>query len=313
MHSSYISKAACAVALLLVFIACRHKESMPTAPDYADSTQWFVVDRGADVDIFYITSTETDDYTRDGVVQHFADVTLDSIRDMLLGEMVGVDKLLAGDLNFYSPYYRQCTMETFTADSLVAERMPLAMGDVCRAFDYYMDNLNGGRHFILAGFSQGAIGVVELLRQYMSEEAYSRMVAAYVIGWKVTDEDLRAPSSAIIAAMDSTDLGVTVCFNSVRSPECAIPMLSDGNRVAINPLNWRTDGEPATTVYRGDTLTVTLDTASLLLCVDGYTRDDYMLPLVGVDGNYHCLDITIYADALRRNMALRSATATASR
>ena len=58
--------------------------------------------------------------------------------------------------------------------------------------------------------------------------------------------------------------------------------------------------------WRGDTLTVALDTASLLLCVDGYSRNDYMLPLIGCDGNYHCLDITLYAESLRRNMALRT-------
>ena len=58
---------------------------------------------------------------------------------------------------------------------------------------------------------------------------------------------------------------------------------------------------------KGDTLTVCLDTASLLLCVDGYTRDDYLLPLIGCDGNYHCLDITIYREALQHNMALRAA------
>ena len=292
------------LACCLLALGCQQVPQVPAEPDYADTTQWFVADRGAGVDVFYITSTETDDYPMGGAVWYFSDTYNDSLRALLQGEMTGVDQLLAGDLNFYSPYYRQCSMETFTADSLVAERMPLAMGDVKRAFDYYIEHLNGGRPFIVAGFSQGAIGVVELLK-HMDDEAYSRMVAAYVIGWKVTDDDLAA-TTHILAARDSADLGVTVCYNSVRTPQCAIPMLSEGNRMAINPLNWRTDGEPATTVFRGDTLTVTLDTASLLLCVDGYTRNDYMLPLVGVDGNYHCLDITLYAEAIRRNIALRA-------
>ena len=289
----------------LMAVGCRRVSDVPAEPDYADSAQWYVADRGAGVDVFYVTSTETDDYITDGRVRHFADMSNDSQREMLLGEMVGVDRLLAGDLNFYSPYYRQCTMETFTSDSLVAARMPLPLSDVRRAFNYYIKHLNGGRPFILAGFSQGACVVVDLLKE-MGDETYGRMVAAYVIGWKVTDDDLNASSSHIVAAVDSADLGVTVCFNSVRSPECAIPVISDGNRLAINPLNWRADGTPAVAVFRGDTLTVALDTASLLLCVDGYTRNDYMLPLIGCEGNYHCLDITLYADALRRNMALRA-------
>lgn len=294
-------------AFCLVFVCCRHSQKeagIPAAPDYADSTQWYISDRGAGVDIFYITSTESGDYIVDGVTQHFVDTYNDDLRAKLLGEMEGVDHLLAGELNFFSPYYRQCSMETFADTALVAERSPLAMGDVKEAFDYYLEHYNSGRPFILAGFSQGGMAVVELLKG-MSNEVHSRMVAAYVIGWKVTDADMAANAN-IVSARDSVDLGVTVCYNSARSPECAIPLLSDGNRMAINPLNWRTDATPAMLVFRGDTLSVALDTASLLLCVDGYTRDDYMLPLIGVEGNYHCLEISLYADALRHNISLRS-------
>lgn len=293
------------LALAVVAItACQRAPEVPTEPDYSDSTQWYIVDRDATVDVFYITSTETDDYTMGGAVRHFSDTYNDSLRALLLGEMAGVDHLLVDGLNFYSPYYRQCTMETFADTALIAERIPLAMGDVEQAFAYYLEHLNGGRPFILAGFSQGALAVVDLLKT-MDDEAYSHMVAAYVIGWKVTDSDLAA-TTHIRAAQDSTDLGVTVCYNSVRTPDCAIPLLSGGNRMAINPVNWCTDGTPATLVYCGDTLTVALDTVSRLLCVDGYTRNDYMLPLIGVDGNYHCLELLLYASQLRRSMTLRA-------
>lgn len=291
--------------ICLALSACRPGAGLPAEPDYADTAQWFAVDRGGEADLFYITSTETGDYMIDGRVQHHADVTLDSIRALLLGEMQGVDRLLAGGLNFYSPYYRQCTMESFADDSLVDARMPLALGDVRRAFEHYIEHINCGRPFVLAGFSQGAAAVVDLLKT-MDDDARSRMAAAYVIGWKVTDDDIAAAGGRIRAAQDSADLGVTVCFNSVRSPECAIPMLSHGNRLAINPVGWRTDETQDTLDYRGDTLTIHLDTASRLLVVDGYRHDDYMLPLIGREGNYHRLDITLYAGQLRCNMALRT-------
>ena len=32
-------------------------ETLPAEPDYADTTQWYAVDRQAAVDIFYIVST----------------------------------------------------------------------------------------------------------------------------------------------------------------------------------------------------------------------------------------------------------------
>ena len=286
--------------------ACAPKgDIIPDEPDYHDTSQWYIADRGAEVDVFYIVSTECGDYTLDGKTMHYADTYNDSIRKLLYGEMVGVDKLLAGELNYYSPYYRQVTMETYTSDSLVDARMPLALSDVERAFRRYINIYNNGRPFILMGFSQGAMAVVELLSHLTTEE-YNRLVAAYVIGYKV--DDVAWLRARVIPAKDSADLGVTICYNSVRDNDCAIPLLSDGNHVAINPVNWRTDATPATLVdpRYGDTLTVTLDTTTLLLHIDGYHRDDYMLPLIGREGNYHCLEISLFRDCLRRNISLRA-------
>ena len=283
--------------------------SVPAEPDYADSTQWYIVDRGAAVDFFYIISTECGDYRLDGTTLHYADTRNDSLRRLMAGEMTGVDQLLAGELNYFSPFYRQCTLESFVSDSVMNSRLPLALGDVREAFVHYLKHYNQGRPFILAGFSQGAMAVVDLLQQ-MDDTTYDRLVAAYVIGYKITDADLKK-SRHIRPAQDSADLGVTVCYNSVRDTDAAIPLLSEGNRVAINPVNWRTDASPALLAdprptAEGAMYTVALDTASLLLLVDGYTRDDYMLPLIGREGNYHCLEISLFRDVLRRNIALRA-------
>ena len=291
------------LTLAAALAACSPKgETIPEEPDYADTTQWYIADRDAAVDVFYIVSTECDDYTLGGKPMHYADTRNDSIRALLYGEMEGVDRLLAGELNYYSPYYRQVTMETYTNDSLVDARMPLAYGDVRKAFAYYLEHYNNGRPFILAGFSQGAMAVVDLLNE-MADSTYSRLVAAYVLGYKVTDTNAH-----IRPAQDSADLGVTICYNSVKDNSCAVPILSDGNLMAINPVSWRTDATPALLVdpRYGDTLTVTLDTTSLLLHIDGYTRDDYMLPLIGCEGNYHCLEISLFSEVLRRNIALRA-------
>ena len=301
-------KMAAVLCLAFCFVACTPKNEVALAePDYSDTSQWYIADRGAAVDVFYIVSTECDDYTLDGKPMHYADTRNNSIRALLYGEMAGVDHLLAGELNYYSPYYRQVTMETYTSDSLVDARMPLAYGDVRKAFAYYLEHYNQGRPFILAGFSQGGMAVVDLLKA-MDDSTYSRLAVAYVIGYKVTDTNAH-----IRPAQDSADLGVTVCYNSVRDNSCAIPFLSDGNLMAINPVNWSIDATPAMLVdpRYGDTLTVTLDTTSLLLHVGGYTRNDYMLPLVGCEGNYHCLEISLFRDCLRRNIALRASRASA--
>ena len=297
------------ICILCVFGGCGRKgDIIPEVPDYADTTQWYISDRGGDVDVFYIISTETGDYSRNGVLLHYADTRDDSLRMRMESEMAGVEHLLvtSKSLNYYSPYYRQVTMETFTSDSLVDARMPIAYGDVREAFKYYLEHYNQGRPFILAGFSQGAMAVVDLLKA-MDDETFSRLVAAYVIGYKVTDEDI-ARTPHIRPAKDSADLGVTICYNSVRDNSCGIAILSDGNRMAINPVNWHTDATPALLIdpRYGDTLTATLDTTSLLLHIGGYHRDDYMLPLLGCEGNYHCLEISLFRDCLRRNIELRA-------
>lgn len=288
-------------------------EIVPRQPDYADASQWYSVNRGGEADIFYVTSTETGDYQRsDGTMCHYADTYADSLRIPLTGEMKGVDQLLSGHLNFHAPYYRQCSMQTFTDDSLTAARLPLATDDVRRAFGYYLTSVNTDRPFILAGFSQGALIAVELMRE-MDDATYNRMVAAYLIGISLSQQQLDE-CPRIRPARGADDTGVTICYNSVRDAACTIWPRS---ALCINPVNWHTDGEPATLEtepspfipleqQQKDKLTITLDTTSNLLFVDGYTGTDYLLPLVGKEGNYHSREIWLYRNQLRENMQLRT-------
>ena len=290
--------------------------ALPAAPDYNDTTQWYVQNRNGVADIFYIVSTETDDYQLpDSPIFHFADTYNDQVRAALYGEMVGVDYLMSGDLNYYSPYYRQCTMQAFMADSLVTMRLPLALEDVSRAFNHYLKHLNQGRPFILAGFSQGAMAVVHLLQE-MDSATYDRMIAAYVVGANVPQSVVDS-CLYVVPVQGADDTGVTICFNSVRDPGCMLHMLGDDNAIAINPVNWRTDATPATLVtvpspgrhddeQQTDTLTVHLDPATRLLLVDGYTGTHYVVPLIGKEGNYHSLELWLYRKELCENMALRT-------
>ena len=289
-------------------------DALPNEPDYSDSTQWYMNDRGGQADLFYIISTETGDYTRsEGALCHYADTYNDSVRGPLRGEMTGVDHLLSGNLNYYSPYYRQCSLQSYASDSLTQARMPLPTGDVRRAFNYYLEHLNQGRPFILAGYSQGAIILLELLKE-IDDSAINRMIAAYVIGATVSDDDARHPH--IMAARRADDTGVTICYNSVRDAGCALPHF-EYSAMAINPVNWRTDATPATLTtepsphipadrQQKDRLTVRLDPTTRLLFVDGYTGTDYVLPLIGKEGCYHSREVWLYREQLRLNMALRA-------
>ena len=54
------------VAVLFAVVACSTKQTadgvIPAEPNYEESSQWYITDRHADADIFYIISTETGDY-----------------------------------------------------------------------------------------------------------------------------------------------------------------------------------------------------------------------------------------------------------
>ena len=309
-----------AACLLSLLAQCQSpktsQEALPAAPNYDEVSQWYISDRQSQADVFYIISTETGDYTLAGVPYHHADTYNDSLRAPLYSEMLGVDTLVSGRLNYYAPYYRQCSLQSFGSDSLMDARYPIALDDVRRAFKHYLSHYNQGRPFILAGYSQGAMIMLQLLQE-MDEAAFQRLIAAYAIGVSITKDQLASPH--IIPATGADDTGVTICYNSVRDARNAVSRIGENNVVAINPVNWRTDATPVTFMteptpllpvdqQQKDTLTVHLDQASHLLFVEGYTATDYVLPLFGMEGNYHTREIWLYRDQLRDNMALRAAT-----
>ena len=124
------------VAVLAVAVSCGPRERIPDAPDYASPEAWYVTGRGADVDLFYISSTETFDTSEGRRVYHFAQAADSASCPGMRAEMEGVDRILGGDLNFYSPFYRQVSMETYADTALISSRFPLAMDDVRAAFRY---------------------------------------------------------------------------------------------------------------------------------------------------------------------------------
>lgn len=305
------------MAGLLALTACSTRQMadgyIPAEPNYDEASQWYITDRQGEADIFYVISTETGDYpsAADGSLCHYADTYADSLRLPMLSEMEGVDTLLSGSLNFYAPYYRQCSLQSFESDSLARQRLPLALGDVRRAFAHYLKHQNQGRPFVLAGFSQGALIALELMSE-MDDATYARMVAAYIIGTIISQEMLDSVPR-IRPAQRADDTGVTICYNSVRDASCT---LWPRSAVAINPVNWRTDSQEATLIteptplqpvaaQQKDTLAVHLDTASNLLFVSGYSATDYVLPLIGKEGNYHSREIWLYRDQLRENIQQR--------
>lgn len=281
---------------------------IPLKPDYNNPSNWYIQNRGAKADIFYIISTETGDHMIGDDTCHFADARDAHQRSQMLKEMHAVDSFYSGKLNYFSPYYRQVSLQSWATENTAMVRLPLALSDCRRSWDYYLKNLNQGRPFILAGFSQGAHALMDIMKR-MPDSVASRMVAAYVIGYKVTAEDTAA-CHYLRPAQGATDTGVTICFNSVKSLESEIPVVSGGNLFCINPVNWRTDTVSSPFVFYGrkknDTLSARLDPESRLLLIDGY-KIDRPMGVIGRPGNYHHLELKFFYPYIRQNMADRVA------
>ena len=180
-------------------------------------------------------------------------------------------------------------------------RARMAMDDVCAAFDYFQAQRDQSRPLIIAGFSQGGMAVVELLK-HMSDETYGQLAAAYVLGYKVTPEDT-LQTKHIKAAQGADDTGVTICYNTVKDVKYINSIIA-ASCIGINPVNWRTDATPATL---HDTITVTLEPERHVLVVTGYSGSEYQAYKNFINvGDIHSCEPWLYSECIKKNMALRA-------
>ena len=281
---------------------------IPKAPDYSDSTMWVTEDgdaQGTGADVFYVVSTWEEDWTTaDGMVSHYADAWNPAHREHMATEMRGVAAYMSPGNRFYAPYYRHTTIDAWLTqnEDTIRRRTRLAMADVCAAFDHFQQQRDPSRPLIIAGFSQGGMAVVELLK-HISDETYSQLAAAYVLGYKVTEADM-AECSHIHPAQGEADTGVTVCYNTVKDVKYIKPIIAASD-ICINPVNWRTDATPA---ILHDTITITVSPEHHVLVATGYSASEYppYKDLINV-GDIHSCEPWLYSECLAKNIAVRAA------
>lgn len=294
----------------MLFSGCNKTESeeyIPQSPDYSDPTFWYTEKNdktGKNADVFYIVSTwETDWKTDSGETVHYADVYNKKHRDDMTKEISAIAAYMGKDNNFYSPFYRHITIEGWATrdENIINSHFKIAFEDVRNAFETFLKNRPKNRPFVLAGFSQGGKAVVELLK-IMPKDVYQQMVAAYVLGYKVTPDDTLT-STNIKAAQGPDDIGVTICYNSVSDVKYIQPVVAAPCAFCINPVNWRTDDVPATL---HDTITVSVAQKEKVLVVKGYSGSEYA-PIMGFlnVGDFHSAEPWLYKECLEKNIKNR--------
>jgi hypothetical protein len=241
------------LAVLLSVIAlagCESQTGTVQATDYSVSAHWLAVPSNIDkpVDVFYLYPTVWKKASP-------SDPNICEIDNptMLKGAQLAYSvQATAFDTvgNVYAPYYRQ-------VDAAYSLSLPLDQqdkilsgipkADVFAALDYYFKNYNHDRSFILAGHSQGSNMLLYVLSEHMKEhpDVYSRMIAAYVIGYSVT-ADFLSQNPHLKFAQGPDDTGVIISYNT-EAPNVTArnPVLLPG-AIAINPIIWTREETQAT-------------------------------------------------------------------
>ncbi len=217
--------------------------SAAIATDYSIAGHWLALPTNtvAGVDVFYLYPTAWQDTNSDPNPRICA---IDN-PSMLTGAASAYARqatVFNGVGNIYAPYYRQDNMSASNREAVIAGIPTL---DATAAFDYYIQHLNMGRPFVLAGHSQGSDVLSNLLSDYMKAhpEVLSRMIAAYVLGFSITPEYM-SNNPHLKFATGPDDTGVIISYNT-EAPDVAIganPVLSTtGIGLVINPISWSTD------------------------------------------------------------------------
>ncbi len=322
-------------------------QTPPPAPNYAEPQSWAARpgQEGAaaavapnatpaahhpKVDVFYVNPTTYRDFEHWN--QNFSDRAANDWTDQsVIARQAGI---FNGCCRIFAPRYRQASvLSARKLEGEGAQAFDLAYGDVKRAFEYYIAHDNGGRPFIIVSHSQGSFHVARLLADEIDGKPLAkRMVAAYDIGYVLTDGDFGKTYKSLKTCDTPAQTGCVISWNSVL-PAGATPAFRTSlekhyvqhygdnagkTLVCVNPLTFdraRPDatiqdslgvapGDPGTGPVRP-----LIPHAVSARCVDGLL---IVQPMAGTDlkplpnGFMHYHDFGLFYADIRANALVRS-------
>ncbi len=221
------------------------KELKGTPSDYSDGDNWLnVPEITHNTDTFYIYPTCYTDTSESA--KPICDIDNQQVRKQAKKVYKKQATVYEESTNVFAPYYRQSNIyavKDLNNDELEEFQMNEQRTDIYSALDYYFENYNDGRPFIIAGHSQGSIMTKIILGEYMKAhpEYYERMVAAYPIGYSITKGWLEE-HPYIKFAEGADDTGVVVSWNTEGAGNIGKRnIVVEDNAISINPINWKRD------------------------------------------------------------------------
>ena len=247
-----------------------HNEAA-SRPDYSNLTNWaatpesdvqqfYIPDesfqvnkKNNDVDVFYIHPTG------------FYEKKWNSDMDRNKSAFERTEIMLANQAsafnescNIYAPEYRQATyFAFFDKNDNGKKALDLAYTDVESAFDYFIENNNNDKPFIVAGHSQGALHAQRLIiNRIQGTSLQERFICAYAIGYMIPDNLYDDLFPSIKRSENYNDTNCIVSWSTVvegfkRSREktpfwtpngwTSEPMVQ--KIVSTNPFSWTNDSD----------------------------------------------------------------------
>jgi len=207
-------------------------------------SEFFQEEKKLPVDVFFIYPTMHSDKND---TSWNADIYDEKSRNYILGSTVKYQSSAWYSTgNLYVPFYRQAHLRVFRESFWLnggEQAYEMAYQDVKEAFKTFLTKYNNNRPIIIAGHSQGAGHAKRILQDFFDNKPLQRkLVAAYLIGTKITDEDF----SSIKLMTNKNETGGFVTWNtyrlmSKRKTEKAIltvtPEWIEG-ALCSNPVTW---------------------------------------------------------------------------
>ena len=227
------------------------------ALDYSQKSNWVISENAekCDVDVFYVLPTIFSDKNSKNMSWHNLPALQKKAR-LIAGQDTGI---FAEYCRVFAPYYRQAEFKLALRELTLppAERHFSNRGfaDVKNAFRYYLKHHNKGRPFILFGFSQGAVALLEVMKTELADpQINARLVAAYLIGYPAMPKTFPGYPH-LRTAQRADDTGCIITYNSQAPGKVKSLFTGSDKYYCINPINWRTDGTLAPAAqHRGSRL-----------------------------------------------------------
>ncbi len=262
-----------AFSQFLVSIKPKYKfgnKNFPKEPSYEEKLNWlslpevdgpqyllpsndYKINKNNEVDLFYIHPT--------GFYGQEWNASIDKNKSSFERAQIALANqatVFNETCNIYAPNYRQATYYSFfakTDDGILANE--LAYSDIKRAFEYFINNFNSNKPFVIAAHSQGSLHAMRLVSELIDKtDLYKRLICAYIIGYIIPTKEYKKLYTNIKPSEKYNDINcisswLTVVENYKKDRERTMFWTPNGWKIeymnqkliSTNPLSWKNDNQ----------------------------------------------------------------------